>query len=76
MKASEYNYKLPDDYTFPPEIREKLDDLVHKLGLSEEQAQAFIDIHVELTEDFAKRLTAQLTATDKEGESDDQEKTC
>lgn len=55
--AEEYDYKLPEDYTIDATIRAKLDALVERTGLSEEDAQAFIDLHVELTEDFVKRLT-------------------
>lgn len=58
MKAEEYIYKLPEDYVIKSETREKLDKLVHQLGLSNEQAQEFVDIHVELMEEYAAELAA------------------
>lgn len=53
MYAKYYTYKLPEDYTLKQETRLKLDALVNKTGLSNEDAQRFVDIHVELTEDYA-----------------------
>lgn len=53
MKSAEYVYNLPEDYTMKPETRSKLDALVEKTGISNEDAQAFIDIHVELMEEYA-----------------------
>lgn len=58
--ASAYTYKLPEDYTLEPQHRAKLDVLVAKTGLSEQDAQAFVDLHVELTEDFVDRLRPML----------------
>lgn len=55
-KAKEYEYKLPEGYTMDVGLRTKLDKLVTKHKLSEAEAQEFIDLHVELTEDYAERL--------------------
>lgn len=54
-KAEEFEYKLPEGYTMDVGLRAKLDKLVEKTGLSEEDAQAFVDLHVELMEDYAER---------------------
>lgn len=60
MRVNEYTYKLPADYTIKPETREKLDKLVYQLGLSNEQAQEFIDLHVELMEEYAAGAKAYM----------------
>lgn len=52
----DYQYKLPEGYTMDITLREKLDKLVVDTGLTEAEAQKFIDLHVELTEDYAARL--------------------
>lgn len=56
MKSEEYKYELPEGYEFKPETREKIDTLVHRLGLSQEDMQEFINIHVELMEEYATGL--------------------
>lgn len=53
VAAEDYVYKLPEDYTMKPETRGKLDALVKKTRISNKDAQAFIDIHVELMEEYA-----------------------
>lgn len=56
MDPSKYVYKLPEDYEMKPEHREKLDDLVVKCQLTNEEAQELIDLHVELVEEYAKEM--------------------
>jgi len=59
------NYKLPDDYEIKPELKAKLDKLFEFHHMSEDEAQAFIDLHVELTEDFAARVMFAVTKDSK-----------
>jgi ferritin-like metal-binding protein YciE len=68
MKAQEYTYTLPEGYTMEPQFREKLDLLVEEAQLPNELAQKFIDLHIELTEDFINRYEAAVAAAaaDKE----------
>jgi len=48
MNATEYTYVLPEGYELKPEHRAKLDKLVEETGLSNEHAQAFVDLHIEI----------------------------
>lgn len=57
-----YRYKLPEDYVMQPEHRKQLDALVAKTGISNVDAQAFVDLHIDLTEDFVDRLQPALKA--------------
>lgn len=61
-----YTYTLPEGYTMEPKFREKLDALVYEAGLSNELAQKFIDLHIELTEDFVQRLQEETTEQPEE----------
>ncbi len=54
--AKDFVYKLPEGYTLPEQFRAKLDTLVDKTGMSNEDAQEFIDLHIAITEDFIHRL--------------------
>jgi len=65
MQPKDYTYKLPDDYTMDPELRAKLDALVADTDLSNAEAQRFVDLHVELTEDFVERLQPLLKTIGK-----------
>lgn len=58
--AKDFEYSLPEGYTMEPDIRTKLDTLVDKTGLSNAEAQEFIDLHVELTEAFIKGYIASI----------------
>lgn len=58
MDAKDYKYNLPEDYELKPKHRAKIDALVEKAGMSNELAQEFIDLHVEITEEFAAELEA------------------
>lgn len=60
MHPKDFTYKLPEDYEFKPEHRAKIDAVMEKLGADNETAQELIDIHVEIVEDFATGLQAQL----------------
>lgn len=51
-----YEYVLPEDYTLKPETLEKINGLVEKYDLSNDCVQAFIDIHVELMEEFTDAM--------------------
>lgn len=55
-EVKNYEYQLPEGYIMAPELREKLDNLVAEAVMSNEMAQKFVDLHVALTEDYAKRL--------------------
>lgn len=61
-KFDEYVYNLPEGYTMDEGLRTKLDKLVEKHELSEAEAQEFVDLHVELMEDYAERLTLSLNS--------------
>lgn len=61
MNAAAYHYVLPDGYEFKPQTRAKIDALVEKTGLSNEDVQAFIDIHVELMEEYAAALEKSVS---------------
>jgi hypothetical protein len=52
----DYIYNLPKDYTLPDQFRAKIDEIVLQQGLSNKEAQAWVDLHVEITEDFVARL--------------------
>lgn len=54
--AQYYEYKLPEDYVFKPDVRLKFDNLVDELYLSQIQAQRFLDLHVEMMEEYAEEL--------------------
>lgn len=56
-KAQDYKYKLPEDYVLSDYHRLKLDSLVDECGLTEIQAQRFIDLHVEITEELVLKMT-------------------
>lgn len=55
-RAENYEYKLPEGYTMDTGLRQKLDALVDEAGMDETLAQRFVDLHVELVEDYAERL--------------------
>jgi len=62
-RAEEYTYELPDGYSMDKELRAKLDALVNKTALSENEAREFVALHIELMEDYADRLqTANKSA--------------
>lgn len=52
--AKTYTYNLPDDYELTPEMRTKLDELVEETLLTNDEAQKFIDLHIEVMEKFVK----------------------
>lgn len=56
MQSRIYKYKLPEGYSLKPEHRDKLDKLVYGCYLSNPEAQAFLDLHVELMEEYATAL--------------------
>lgn len=60
MKVSEYNYKLPEDYTIKPKTRKWLDKYATKHGLSNRDMQEIIDVHIELTEEFVQEYVKEL----------------
>jgi len=60
LKASDYQYSLPEDYELNEETRKKLDALVDKAGLSNELAQEFLSLHVEIMEEFYITLQESL----------------
>lgn len=51
-----YEYTLPEGYLMEQQFRDKLDALVTEAAMSNELAQKFVDLHIELTEDFVRRL--------------------
>lgn len=55
-KAQNYEYKLPEGYTMDETLRQRLDALVDAAQMSEPLAQQFINLHVELLEDYLVRL--------------------
>ena len=52
MEPEKYVYKLPDDYTMKFQHRVKIDKLVKEQNLTNEEAQEWIDLHVELVEEL------------------------
>lgn len=64
-RAQYYEYQLPEDYEMKPETRLKFDALVDEAGLTEIQAQRFLDLHVELMEDYAERLEEEKPSRKK-----------
>ena len=60
--AENYEYNLPEGYSFDPILRQKLDGLVDKAQMTEVLAQRFVDLHVELMEDYAARLEQATSA--------------
>lgn len=58
MNTSEYKYNLPEDYTMKEKHRKKLDEIVAEAGMSNELAQKFIDLHVEITEEYVEEIEA------------------
>lgn len=63
MEASEYVYRLPEDYEFIPEDRARLDALVTSANLTEAQAQEFVDLHVSITNGTFKLLEEDIKKT-------------
>lgn len=59
-KAQHYEYKLPEGYVWTPELRLKFDALVDEACLSEVEAQRFLDLHVEMMEEYASKFEAEL----------------
>ena len=51
-----YTYNLPDDYTMKYKHRSEIDNLVVEQNLTNEEAQRWIDLHVELVEEFAGEM--------------------
>lgn len=69
-KAQHYEYKLPEDFELTEPFRLKLDSIVDETGLTNQQAQQFVDLHVEMTNDFVERFMAELASrhqTSKKG---------
>jgi hypothetical protein len=56
MEPEKYIYELPDDYTMKFVHRVKIDKLVKEQNLTNEEAQRWIDLHVELVEEFAGEM--------------------
>ena len=61
----DYEYTLPEGYTMDTTLRVKLDKLVTDTGLTNEEAQKYVDLHVELMEDYAARLAEANTPTNQ-----------
>lgn len=55
-----YEYTLPQGYFLRPETKVKLDALVNKCKLSQEDAQAFVDVHVELIAEYNNAMCAAM----------------
>lgn len=70
MTAQKYTYSLPEDYILEPQFREKLDMLVEEAQMSNELAQKFVDLHIELTEDFVNRLQEAVAADEQVSDPD------
>lgn len=66
MTPAEYTYTLPDGYTLEQPFRGKLDALVEEAVMSNELAQKFVDLHIELTEDFIQRFKSADRTTEIE----------
>lgn len=62
MKVEEYTYELPPNYTLPHEARIELDRLVEKHAMTNEEAQEFIDLHVEFIEEYAQAVKPAMIA--------------
>lgn len=55
-RSENYDYKLPEGYEWHPELRQRFDALVDEAGLDELTAQRFLDLHVEMMEEYATNL--------------------
>ena len=56
IKAEDFTYILPEGYEFKPEDRAKIDAIMNRLGADNSDAQALIDVHVEILEAYAQEL--------------------
>lgn len=56
MDTKAYVYKLPQGYEIKPGTRSKLDAITSKYKLMNEEAQEFVDLHVELVEEYAAEV--------------------
>jgi len=57
MVPKGFVYELPEDYDLSDEHREKLDSLLEKLDVTDNDlAQELIDLHIELVEETLKNF--------------------
>lgn len=63
MDTKSYIYRLPNDYTIEPSTRTKLDAITSKYKLMNEEAQEFVDLHVELVEEYAEKVGVYVRTT-------------
>lgn len=58
--AEKYEYRLPEGYEFKPNMRMKFDGLIDEVNkkgeIDEVTAQRFLDLHVEMMEEYAANL--------------------
>lgn len=63
MEPHQYTYKLPEGYTLNHKHRSLLDILVGRHKMTNEEAQDFVDLHVEMIEEYAKGVAHLIADT-------------
>lgn len=61
MRTENYTYILPGDYVLKDKHRRKLNIIANNSNMSNFQAQEVVDLHVEITEEFATEMIKKAT---------------
>jgi hypothetical protein len=61
-----YEFKLPDGFKVPDEVRAEYEGAFKELGLTQEQAQKLVDLQIKQEQKSAEQLKSQWEATHNE----------